>query len=142
MITNVLVTVTVQFQIRVKAWDRRRCLFVDVFTKLPFDIWVKWHTISLQYRSVLHNQFYWTVAYRPFKRLTIAHVVRYLAALCWSHLVTHQFLKALMLDGNPNIPIQSQTTCRYDHSCKCDANHRINKATYIIDLSSTLSHSF
>ena len=60
-------------------------------------------------------------------------MVRYLAALCGSHLVTHQFLKALMLEGNPNIPIQSQTTCRHDHSCKCDA---------IIDLSSTLSHSF
>ena len=110
---------------------------VAVFMKLLFDIWVKWHTISPQYRLVLHYQ-----SYRPSKRLTIAHLVWYLAALCGSHLVTHQFPKALMLEGNPNIPIQSQTTCRHDHSCKCDVYHRINKANYIIDLPSTLSHSF
>ena len=92
------------------------------------EIWVKWYTISLQYRSSLHNQFYWTVAYRPSKRLKIAHVVRYLAALCGRQLVTHQFLKALTLEGNLNISIQSQTTPRHDHSCKCDANYRIKQS--------------
>ena len=55
-------------------------------------------------------------------------MVRYLAALCGSHLVTHQF--------------QLQTTCRHDHSCKCDANHRINRATTLFtSLAPSPTHS-
>ena len=41
--------------------------------------------------------------------------------------------KALMLEGNPNIPIQSQTTSRHDHSCKCDAN-QYNSLTFVAGL--------
>ena len=83
------------------------------------------------------------MAYRPSKRLTIAHAVRYVAALCGRHLVTHQSLKALMLEGNSNIPIQSQTTSLHDNSCKCNANHPIKKkqTTLLASLAPSPTHS-
>ena len=124
--------------IRVKACDKRRWSL-----SLPFDIWVKWHTISLQYRPGLHNQLYWAVAYRPSKRLTIAHVVRYLPALCGRHLVTHLFLKALMLEGIQIYPFSRKQPQGMTIAVNVMLTIESNKATTLLtSLAPSPTHSY
>ena len=100
---NLLVTAWSGFKSRVKACDNSGLSKVGGFRR-------RFHGTSSCHLGEMTHQFpsiltstNFTGHIRPSKRFTNSHVVRYLAPLCGRHFVIHQFLKDLMLGGNPNI---------------------------------------